>query len=645
VRVFQEFFVDVDFPATLTRGDQVSFPVAIYNYLTVPQTVRVQLAPGDWFTVTGETARDVALAPGQVTSVRFPVRVDKVGRQVLTVKAQSGQRSDAVARSVQVVPEGKLVASARSGALAAGSVDHAITFPAAAVPGSQVLYLDVFPAYLAQVVTGMDSMLQEPHGCFEQTTSSAWPNALVTGYLKKTNQLKPETALKAESLMSSGYQRLLTFEHRGGGFSWYGERDGAPLLSMTAYGLMEFSDMAKVHPVDEEMLARTRTWLLGKQNSDGSWQGDKSGFFSFDSSLLRNTAFVAWALAASGYTGPELGKGLAFLKERAGKASMDAYTLALVANAIASVAPGDPALPGIFTQLDGLKKVSDDKVSWDVGNTQTNFYGSGLDAGVTATALVAHALLVVGGDKGTLDGALKFLAGARGAGGNFGSTQATIWTLRTLLLAASKGTAGAQGSFTVSVDGQPFPVLTLTKEQADVMTTIDLGALATTGAHKVTLTFAGTGQLSYSLVAKHHLPWTMAPADGPSPLALGIAYDKAKLALDEITTATAIVTNRATTQQAMVMVTVGLPPGFQLLTEDLEAQVRSGQFSKYELTGKQLLLYISAMEPAQALAIGYRLRAITPVRASDGGAAAYLYYAPDQRASAAATTLEVTAAP
>jgi hypothetical protein len=643
VRVFQEFFVDIDFPATLTRGDQVSFPVAVYNYLTVPQTVRLQLEAGDWYTATGETTRDVALAPGQVTSVRFPVRVDKVGRRVLTVKATGGQRSDAVARSVLVVPEGKLVATASSAAIAAGTASHTITFPAMAVPGSQQLWVNVFPAYLAQVVKGMDSMLQVPNGCFEQTTSTSWPNVLVTDYLKKTNQLKPEIALKAESLMSAGYQRLLTFEHKGGGYSWFGENDRAPYLSVTAFGLMQFSDMAKVHAVDEAMVERTRRWLLGQQNADGSWKGDMTEFFSFQTSLVRNTAFVVWALASSGYKGPELARGLEYVKKNASKDSMDGYSLGLVANALASVDPADPALAGIFAKLDAMKKVAGDKISWDSGNSQTNFYGQGADSAVASTALVAHALLLTSGDKASIDGAMAFLAGSVDTLGNFGSTQATIWTLRTLLLSASKGSAGAEGAFTVAVDGQPFPTLALTKDQADVMTTIDLSSLATTGEHKVTLTFAGTGKVSYNLVAQHHLPWPMAPADRPGPLAVSITYDKTRLALDDVATATVTVRNRATTAQAMVLVTVGLPPGFQVLTEDLDAYVEDRKLSRYELTGKQILLYVSAMAKSETLNIQYRLRALTPVRASDGGSEAYLYYAPDQRASAPATTLEVTA--
>ena len=32
LKVFQDFFVDLDLPVTLTQGDRVSIPVAIYNY-------------------------------------------------------------------------------------------------------------------------------------------------------------------------------------------------------------------------------------------------------------------------------------------------------------------------------------------------------------------------------------------------------------------------------------------------------------------------------------------------------------------------------------------------------------------------------------------------------------------------------------
>ncbi len=82
---------------------------------------------------------------------------------------------------------------------------------------------------------------------------------------------------------------------------------------------------------------------------------------------------------------------------------------------------------------------------WDDGGTQTSFYESGNDAKVTTTALAAHALLSAGAHRPSADGGVKFLTQSKDPNGNFGSTQATIWSLRTLLLAASKGTEGATG--------------------------------------------------------------------------------------------------------------------------------------------------------------------------------------------------------
>ena len=43
IRVFQDFFVDIDFPVALTQGDEVEVPIAVYNYLPVSQTVILEI--------------------------------------------------------------------------------------------------------------------------------------------------------------------------------------------------------------------------------------------------------------------------------------------------------------------------------------------------------------------------------------------------------------------------------------------------------------------------------------------------------------------------------------------------------------------------------------------------------------------------
>src|SRR5207244_9541502 len=47
LRVFQDFFVDLDLPVSLTQGDEVQLPVTVYNYLPPAQRVRLRLQLGD----------------------------------------------------------------------------------------------------------------------------------------------------------------------------------------------------------------------------------------------------------------------------------------------------------------------------------------------------------------------------------------------------------------------------------------------------------------------------------------------------------------------------------------------------------------------------------------------------------------------
>ena len=191
------------------------------------------------------------------------------------------------------------------------TVQHEVKFPAAAIPDASKIFVRLYPGPLSQVIEGMDAILRMPGGCFEQTSSSTYPNVLALDYMKRTKKLTPEVHAKAEGFIANGYQRLLTFEVPGGGFSWFGNAPANKIL--TAYGLMEFSDMSKVHDVDPKLIERTQQWLAGQQQADGSWKPD-TNFINegatnrYNSDVLRITAYIAWSLENTGYQGPAVEK-------------------------------------------------------------------------------------------------------------------------------------------------------------------------------------------------------------------------------------------------------------------------------------------------------------------------------------------------
>ena len=90
--------------------------------------------------------------------------------------------------------------------------------PADTLPGSESLRLKFYPSRFSEIVEGLDSVFQAPYGCFEQTSSTTYPNVLVFDYMKRTGRLTPEIEIKARKYINAGYQRLLTFEVPGGGF-------------------------------------------------------------------------------------------------------------------------------------------------------------------------------------------------------------------------------------------------------------------------------------------------------------------------------------------------------------------------------------------------------------------------------------------
>jgi len=169
--VFQDFFVDIDFPKYLTQNDELSFPIAVYNYLPESQSVKVELEQGDWFDLLGEDTVVMDLEAGEVSVVYFPVKVHQVGLQKLTVWGLGDKFSDAVQRTVEVKPDGKEVVVTDSARFDNDgenvSDDHVTietTFPGNSIEGSEAIVVKVLPGLSTHIVEGMESMLKLPGG-------------------------------------------------------------------------------------------------------------------------------------------------------------------------------------------------------------------------------------------------------------------------------------------------------------------------------------------------------------------------------------------------------------------------------------------------------------------------------------------------
>ena len=123
--------------------------------------------------------------------------------------------------------------------------------------------------------------------------------------------------------------------------------------------------------------------------------------------------------------------------------------------------------------------------------------------------------------------------------------------------------------------------------------------------------------------------------------------DRTRLAQDDIATATATVKNNLNKTANMVMVDLGIPPGFDLLTEDLQdyqeksAGRKGGRLEKFNLTATQAILYFDSISAGDTITLNFRLRAKYPIRARTFESRVYEYYDPEVNSIARPVQLEV----
>ncbi len=646
IKVFQEFFVDLDLPVTLTQGDRVAIPVGVYNYSPARGDVSLKLQPDNWYSLVQDVPdKTLAVDSGRVGGSQFTLEAKRIGKFKLTLSAAMGtSRADIIVREIEVIPNGREQNTVFNGRLET-SVEHNFDLPAAAIPDASKIFVRLYPGPLSQVIEGMDSILRMPGGCFEQTSSSTYPNVLALDYMKTTKKSTPEVRAKAEGYIANGYQRLLTFEVPGGGFSWFGSAPANKIL--TAYGLMEFYDMSKVYEVDRNVILRTQQWLAGQQQADGSWKPDTSFINEgatnrYNSDVLRITAYIAWSLRNTGYQGPAVEKARQFIGIHMDK-KLDTYTLAVLANFAVDYAKDRGFTAQAMKLLLDASTTKDEQVWWNA--EETAVYATGTSASVETTGLAAQALLKWGEAPAVAGKALTYIAAKKDASGTWGTTQATIMALRALLLASGKGAADVRGDLEISLNGKPVERLKLTAENNDLLHQFVLKGIDAKGANHVSIRFNGKGGLAYQVVGRYFLPWNEKPAN--EPLDIQVTYDRAQLAQDDVATATAVVRNNMRKAANMVMVDLGIPPGFDLLSEDLQAIVektawrKGGRLEKFSMTATQAILYFDSVGGGETVTIRYRLRAKYPVRAKTFQSRVYEYYDPEVSSVARPVQLEV----
>ncbi|OGV87025.1 MAG: hypothetical protein A3K19_33110 [Lentisphaerae bacterium RIFOXYB12_FULL_65_16] len=611
-----QMHVAANVPVALSAGDELRLPVVVTNETDAELPVSGAIAvPACLVLPGGGKAFENATIPAHQAKTFHVAMAAKVGEGTMLLTATSPAVTDRVTRHVAVAPVGFPSVESQSGYVTDKETVK-LVLPQSTVDGSIKATVRFYPSPLAAMQSGLESILREPYGCFEQASSATYPNVMVLQYLRRTGPHNAEVQKRAVDLIAKGYQRLVGFQCKSGGFDWFGREPAHEAL--TAYGILEFTDMAAVWGgVDEQVVERARSWLLSRRDGKGAFQHDPRSLDHFGGADPQvSDAYIVWALAEAGVTGLEVELEQVVLNART---SGNPYQIAL---ALLAKAKTEPSLPPVVEELgEALRKCQGpDGAFQGKGASITGSTGHALTIETTALAIMAFR---VGADEAANRG-LEWLVKQRTTGG-FGGTQATI-----LALKAIAGTGhSAAGVVSVSVNGAQKAEFNIKKGEEGVVTFPGLEELVHPGENTFLLSFAGNEKerVAYSVDVEYT---TLTPKNSEEgPVRLDVTPGKSRLGVGDVIPVTLRLQNTSGKALPMTLARIGVPGGMRPEFKQLKDLQENGVVDFSETTPREVVLYFGSLPASARKEVVLNLRADVPGTFTGRASCAYLYYSRD----------------
>ncbi|XP_023988715.1 CD109 antigen [Physeter macrocephalus] len=447
---FQPFFISLNLPYSVIRGEEFALEVTIFNYLKDATEVKVIIEKSDAFDILMASSeinatghQQTVLVPSEDgATVLFPVRPTHLGEIPITITAVSPAASDAVTQRILVKAEGieksysqSILLDLTDSKLQTTLKTLSFSFPPHTVSGSERVQITAIGDILGSSISGLASLIRMPYGCGEQNMINFAPNIYVLDYLTKKKQLTENLKEKALSFMRQGYQRELLYQREDGSFSAFGNDDPSGSTWLSAFVLRCFLEADPYIDIDQNVLHRAYTWLKGHQKSSGEfWEPGRvihSELQSGNKSPVTLTAYIVASLLGYNKYQPNIDvqESINFLESEFDRGLSDNYTLALVTYALSSVR--SPKAKDALNMLTWRAEQEGGMQFWvsSVSRLSESWQPSSLDIEVAAYALLSHFL-----QHRISEGIpiMRWLSRQRNSLGGFASTQDTIVALKAL---------------------------------------------------------------------------------------------------------------------------------------------------------------------------------------------------------------------
>ncbi|XP_012262615.2 CD109 antigen-like isoform X2 [Athalia rosae] len=317
LKVFQPFFISLNLPYSIIRGEIVAIPIVVFNYLDKDVTAEVVLENAGQFEFA-EISNEVHDTPklelyrkkrievkaNSGSSVSFMIIPRDLGYIIIKATATSPLAGDSIEDRLLVKAEGEI--QYRNKAifvdlrnLKSFDTNFTVDIPKNAVVGSEHIEVSAVGDILGPSIPNLANLIKMPFGCGEQNMLNFVPNIVVINYLKSTNQLTQAVQSKALKYLEIGYQQELTYRHEDGSFSAFGSSDASGSTWLTAFVAKSFGQAREHITIEDRIIKEALMWLTANQAPNGSFpEVGKVSHRDMQGGAAKGLALTAFTLIA-----------------------------------------------------------------------------------------------------------------------------------------------------------------------------------------------------------------------------------------------------------------------------------------------------------------------------------------------------------
>ncbi len=204
-------------PRVVGPGETVKLPVSVFAMENFVKSVKVQIIADNMFTVNGGNSRNLTFKMPSDEMVNFELKVKElVGVGKIKIIASSGNQKAVHDIEIDVRNPNPKVVDVYEGIIQPGKTWNT-SYNLIGMQGSNKGVLEISSMPPLNLEKRLSYLIEYPHGCIEQTTSSVFPQLYLADLVELTANQKTRT----EQNIKAAIQRLKSFQLANGGMGYW----------------------------------------------------------------------------------------------------------------------------------------------------------------------------------------------------------------------------------------------------------------------------------------------------------------------------------------------------------------------------------------------------------------------------------------